>query len=175
MRLLVTFDGSALSEHALAVMAPWVKRWDAEVLLLGVLDPAGVQATVDLAGRQPVGAMRLDSARALTPIPAPPFIVEDRNQAFVAARNMAEDEMRELARRHLPGVPVSVRAEFGEDVAQTIAQFARENMADFLAMSSHGRSGMSQALMGSVASAVVREAQLPVIVIGENTILPAGG
>lgn len=175
MRVLITLDGSALSERALAVMAPWAKAWRAEVLLLTVLDAEAVRATIDLAGHQPVMPMGLDTAQALTSIPEPSLVmVEDRNQAFVSARTTAEEEMQELAARYLPDSAVSVHAEFGEDPAKTISKFAREHMADFVALSSHGRSGVSQALMGSTATALVRESQLPVIVIGKDAVLPAG-
>jgi nucleotide-binding universal stress UspA family protein len=47
--------------------------------------------------------------------------------------------------------------------AAEIVRFAKENKADLIVMSTHGRRGLSHLLMGSVAEAVVRQALCPVL------------
>jgi nucleotide-binding universal stress UspA family protein len=49
--------------------------------------------------------------------------------------------------------------------AAAIVQAARRLACDGIVMSSHGRSGLSSALLGSVAEAVVRESPVPVTVV----------
>lgn len=46
-----------------------------------------------------------------------------------------------------------------------IIEMAREMKADLIVMGSHGRTGLSHVLIGSVAEAVVRHASCPVLVI----------
>ena len=50
-------------------------------------------------------------------------------------------------------------------IADAIIQFAREKKADLIAMSTHGRTGPSRWLMGSVADRVVRGAGIPVLMV----------
>ncbi len=50
-------------------------------------------------------------------------------------------------------------------VAETIAQFAKEQHCDQIIMSTHGRSGLKHILMGSVATDVVRISEVPVLLV----------
>lgn len=49
------------------------------------------------------------------------------------------------------------------DPPGAIARFAEEQQIDFIVMGTHGRTGLSRLLMGSVAEAVIRKAPCPVI------------
>ena len=49
--------------------------------------------------------------------------------------------------------------------AETIVGFAREHNCDLIVMGTHGRTGLSHLLMGSVAEIVVRRAPCPVMVV----------
>ena len=52
----------------------------------------------------------------------------------------------------------------GLDAALSIVDYCKQHKADFIAMASHGRSGLRRLLMGSVAEAVLRRSTVPVIV-----------
>ncbi len=62
------------------------------------------------------------------------------------------------------GVKVTAKVVEGFDVPRAIADCAIVEKADFIAMASHGRSGLRRLLLGSVAEAVLRHAHTPVIV-----------
>src|SRR5262245_36501796 len=49
--------------------------------------------------------------------------------------------------------------------AETIVEYAREHGFDVIVMGTHGRSGVSHLLMGSVAEQVIRQAPCPVMVV----------
>lgn len=49
--------------------------------------------------------------------------------------------------------------------AQAIVEIAREKRADLIAMTTHGRRGMSRAVLGSVADEVVRTAPCSVLLV----------
>ena len=50
-------------------------------------------------------------------------------------------------------------------VAETIIRYAREHRFDKILMGSHGRSGLMQMLLGSVASEVLRHSEIPVTLV----------
>jgi nucleotide-binding universal stress UspA family protein len=52
-----------------------------------------------------------------------------------------------------------------EEVGAGIVRTGRERGADLIAMSTHGRSGLGRWIYGSVADAVLREAEVPVLLI----------
>jgi nucleotide-binding universal stress UspA family protein len=51
------------------------------------------------------------------------------------------------------------------DPANAIVQTAEDEHADFIVIGTHGRTGLTRLLMGSVAEAVVRHAKCPVLTI----------
>jgi len=75
-------------------------------------------------------------------------------------------EMLEQVRPTDPSVPFTHRLTIG-DPAGEIVRIAREERADMIVLGTHGRTGMTRLLMGSVAEAVVRRAPCPVLVSRE--------
>ena len=61
-----------------------------------------------------------------------------------------------------PQVPYQHRLITGKP-ASAIARLAEDENIDMIVMGTHGRSGLSRLLMGSVAEAVVRHAKCPVL------------
>lgn len=57
------------------------------------------------------------------------------------------------------------------DPATEIVRIAEEEKADMIILGTHGRTGMSRLLMGSVAEAVVRRSPCPVLVYRETAKL----
>lgn len=53
--------------------------------------------------------------------------------------------------------------------ADEILQFAKQEEIDLIVMGSHGRTGLSRLLMGSVADAVMRKASCPILVVKQPT------
>ncbi len=60
---------------------------------------------------------------------------------------------------------VTVHVVRGDDAATALAQLAARLGVDFIAIASHGRSGISRALMGSVADRLLRATRKPVLVL----------
>ena len=59
---------------------------------------------------------------------------------------------------------LSVRVEAGEP-SDLILQVAKEGRVDLIVMGTHGRTGLSRLLIGSVAEAVLRRSTCPVLTI----------
>jgi nucleotide-binding universal stress UspA family protein len=69
-----------------------------------------------------------------------------------------------------PAVPYEHRLMIGSP-ATAIVEMARRENAQFIVMGTHGRTGLSRLLMGSVAEEVVRKAECPVLIV--KTSVPA--
>jgi nucleotide-binding universal stress UspA family protein len=70
------------------------------------------------------------------------------------------------------------QASFGEvvlrtgDTRDTIRHVADEVHADLIVMGTHGRRGVSRALLGSIAEMVVRTAPCPVLTVRAKAAMP---
>lgn len=77
----------------------------------------------------------------------------------------ARDQKRlEEIRPTIDGVESTYAIGFGTP-ATAIVEFADENDIDLIVIGTHGRTGLRRVVMGSVAEAVVRKAQCPVLAI----------
>ncbi|MGA2798676.1 MAG: universal stress protein [Thermoguttaceae bacterium] len=85
-------------------------------------------------------------------------MIDDQSRAV-----HAEGALRKkLARQTADGAQVAIR--FG-DPGHQIVDYAQEVRADLIALSSHGQTGLTRLLLGSVAEKVVRLARCPVLVL----------
>jgi nucleotide-binding universal stress UspA family protein len=176
MRILIALDGSPLSELAVAAIAPLAREAGMEVDLLTVLNPDEVHETfaetehVTVAPRSSPPAGQLAS-RMTVPLPR---LAEDRSQALERGRVEAEEYLQAQAARHLVDVISEVHVEWSGETAAAIAAFAEKCGAGLIAMGTHGRSGLSHVLMGSVAEEVVRRSPVPVLVVRPGMRIAAG-
>jgi nucleotide-binding universal stress UspA family protein len=77
-----------------------------------------------------------------------------------------DDEWAKLHRMRLPDPRVSIEHLLAEgDTAAMILHVARERKCDAIVMGSHGRTGLSRVLLGSVAEEVTRKAPCPVVIV----------
>ena len=71
-----------------------------------------------------------------------------------------------------PDVPVTVWSVAG-DPAEEILRYAQAYPIDLIVVGTHGRTGFSRVLLGSVAERVVRGARSPVLTVSARSIAPA--
>jgi nucleotide-binding universal stress UspA family protein len=75
--------------------------------------------------------------------------------------------------------PVVIASAFG-DPAEQIVRYAREHAVDLIVLGTHGRTGPSRALLGSVVEHVIRTAPCPVLAVPARweiegvTLAPSG-
>jgi nucleotide-binding universal stress UspA family protein len=75
--------------------------------------------------------------------------------------------LHEVANRHGRAVH-DIRVILGQDAALGILRVAHERPGALICMGSHGRTGLREALLGSVAGNVVRTATRPLLLVGQN-------
>ena len=85
-------------------------------------------------------------------------MIDDQSRAV-----HAEEALRnKLANRGMENLQIIIR--FG-DPGHQIVDYAQEIHADLIVLSSHGQTGLTRLLMGSVAEKTVRLARCPVLVL----------
>ena len=141
-RALVPLDGSAVAEGIVPFVLEIAGPLDIEVTLLRVV------------------------------VPTPPVVVEGSSYIVVddLEKQQAEAEAYLagiVAELRTKGVRVKSVIRRGEPVA-AILDGAREAGADLIAMTTHGRSGFGCLLFGSVAEAVLRHSQVPVLLMRQT-------
>ncbi|GAB4251388.1 universal stress protein [Deferrisoma sp.] len=149
-RILVPLDGSELAEKALDEALPLARQAGGEVVLVGVLDlTAGMYDVY---------------AEAFNPVDLRAQLEKFLEAALDRARARAEAE-GVTARRFLRvGVP-----------HEEIVNLAREEGADLIVMTTHGRRGLTHLLLGSVTERVIRTSPCPVLVVRPGVGESAGG
>jgi nucleotide-binding universal stress UspA family protein len=138
-KILVPLDGSALAERALNHAVEIARGTGAELILLEVVTPP------------------------LAAVPEAGFTEEIRSVQEVAAQSKAYLNM--LASR-ATREGVRVRIVILEGAADgAILGYAHEEDVDIIVMSTHGRTGLSRALMGSIAEKVMLTTKRPVMLV----------
>jgi len=138
-RVLIPLDGSTLAERILPFVLDIAGPLDLDVVLVRVQQPIAPQAIE--------GTLH--------------FTVDDIAARLKEARAYLAPVAADLRRR---GLRVTTDARYGEPIAE-IAAAARETGAGMIAMTTHGRSGLSKLVFGSVAEAVLRRAAIPVLMM----------
>lgn len=81
-----------------------------------------------------------------------------------AAMATLEDARALFEQRGVRGVTRIVDS-YGEDIAGVLGRIAGECEADLVVMGTHGRRGIGRLLLGSVAEAVLRRTEVPVLLV----------
>ena len=137
-RVLVPLDGSALAEQALPHAIAQASHFQAELILLKVVEPFAHARGMSLADLEQI-----------------------TQQSHTWAHEYLERLAADIQQQGIlvQKVTVDGRPHTG------IAEYAETNQVDLIVMSTRGQSGLSRWLMGSVADRVVRGAMVPVLLV----------
>jgi nucleotide-binding universal stress UspA family protein len=143
-RILVPLDGSELAERAIEPAVVIAQKFGCEIVLLRVVvvEEMAVEAHGLGTAYYDVRAMRLQ---------------QRRKEAFDYL-NTIRGQWRDS------GVPMRGEVVNGAP-PEMIVETTRLDDTDLIVMSTHGRSGLSRLIYGSVAEAVLRGADVPVLLI----------
>ncbi|MBI5876314.1 MAG: universal stress protein [Chloroflexi bacterium] len=138
-RLLVPLDRSPLAERALPPATALALAFDAELLLYHVWDTSGY--TFDASNDPAVERVMRDT--------------------YAYSKQYMVDVTQRLAAN---GVHAHWQAESG-DIAEHILNAADSQHADLIVMSTHGLSGVTRWMLGSIADRVLRHATKPLLLV----------
>lgn len=146
-KILAPIDFSDYSLKTLDYVTDLAKTLGAELVLLHVVEPVYYASPADLYGPSANIAMLMEEQR-----------------------RMAQQHLDKLAER-VREKGVSARTVLASGTAhQTIVDVARKEKTDLIVMATHGRTGLSHVLLGSVAERVVRAATCPVLTVRTDAL-----
>jgi nucleotide-binding universal stress UspA family protein len=148
--ILVPTDGSKTSEVAVDNAVDIAGKYGATVHALYVVD---VDATSYGLGTEQVDRIRQGKLDEM------PEVKQDAEEATEYVANAAEQAGLDYAEHIRVGEP-----------ARAIRKFVEENGIDLVVMGSHGRSGLSRVILGSVAEKVLRRTHLPVLIVDSHEL-----
>ncbi len=140
--ILLATDGSAASEHAAKLAVNMARLHGAELTALYVSDPYPYLGVGEV---NPMGYQAYSSAA----------------QQLAA---QAHAQVETLCNAETPAVSLQVRLVEDVAAASGIVESAKELGCDLIVMGSHGRTGIARLMLGSVATKVVAESSVPVLV-----------
>lgn len=88
---------------------------------------------------------------------------EGGGAGIVWAEKVARDMLSSLAQEHLSNVPHEIVTRMSSDPVMGILDAEKELGVDLVVMATHGRTGITHFILGSVAEKVVRESRTPVL------------
>ncbi|MGJ3240172.1 MAG: universal stress protein [Anaerolineae bacterium] len=140
-KIIVPLDGSGWSERAIPHAVDIARNNHAELILLHVFKPPANEYVGDLA-------------------------LAGQDESLMALREAMKQKLMAL-RGTIRGEKVNVRVQVieGTGVAAIICDYINEEGADLVVMSSHGRTGVTRWLFGSVAHKVMQGVNVPVMII----------
>ena len=146
-KIMVPLDGSDLAEcvfvHVEAIITSFKSK---EVVLVRVVNPVRLPISVPAQGN--FG-----------------FTEKDRHQLDANRKKAAKEYLEKTtASLNIPGTVINYDVLEGNP-ANMLADYAAENEMDLIVIASHGRSGISRWVMGSVAERIVRTSCVPVMMV----------
>jgi nucleotide-binding universal stress UspA family protein len=143
--ILVPLDGSPFSEQAIELARKIASAGNAKIRLALVHEP-----------------------------PLVPFAVPPSKHAISAELNHRKAErtyLREVqGRLRARGTPVAAAATLMGVPGPALAEYATEMKVDMVVMATHGRGGLQRAWLGSVADYLVRNLEIPVLLVRPHAI-----
>jgi len=138
-KILVPLDGSELAKKALGEAEKLAKYFGAEIILFQVVPFMPIYGSPEL---------------------VTPFIVDEKQKESAEKYlfNLAE----ELKKRDFK---VTAMVRTGQQVALEIIDYAKESGTDLIVMCTHGRSGITRWMLGSVTQKVLARAETPVLLV----------
>ena len=138
-KILVPLDGSDLAKKALKEGVKLANCFGAEMILFQVVPFMPIYGSPEL---------------------VTPLIVDEKQKE--AAEKYLANLVEELKGK---GLKVTATVKTGQQVAVEIIDFAKESGADLIVMCTHGRSGITRWMLGSVALKLLTRGEKPILLI----------
>lgn len=138
-KILVPLDGSELSQRALGQAEQLARAFGSEIILFQVVPFMPIYGSPEL---------------------VTPLIVDEKQ------RESVEKHLAKLAEGlKEKGFEVTTMVKTGQQVALEIIDFAEESGVDLIVMCTHGRSGITRWVLGSVTLKVLTRGNTPILLI----------
>ena len=141
-KIMVPLDGSEHAECVLPHVEAFMKEFPlTEVAFVRVVEPVGISTS------------------------AGPSMLEDQQEKESARKASAEEYLKQVVSRlKHEGTTLRVEVLIGR-VTESLSDYAGDNDVDLILIATHGRSGVTRWVRGSVADKILRSANVPVLMI----------
>ncbi len=146
-KILVPLDGSELAERALPYAKALAQKFDAQLILVWVVQ--------SLPPVMPVMGFEM------VPFEYHEFADKVQKQAELYLGRLRQALLEQK-------VPTDMTVLRSHSVADAIVDFAEQKGVDLIVKTTHGRSGISRWVFGSVATKVLEQAPCPVFLVRVN-------
>jgi nucleotide-binding universal stress UspA family protein len=136
---LAPLDGSELAKKGLVEAEKLAKCFGAEMILFQVVPFMPIYGSPEL---------------------VTPLIIDEKQKE--AAEQYLANLCEELRKKEFK---VTATVKTGQQVAVEIIDFAKEHGVDLIVMSTHGRSGITRWVLGSVALKILTRAETPILLL----------
>ncbi|OGE17408.1 hypothetical protein A3F00_00935 [Candidatus Daviesbacteria bacterium RIFCSPHIGHO2_12_FULL_37_11] len=150
-KILLTHDGSRLASAAIPHIISIAVSYNSEVILVHVVESIE-QEMIDLQSD--------DIATSVG------TVADVAQEIVIAQKNKAKKILNQVRSKLEYNGVRTVKIRVSEGFADSkIVEIAKKEKCDLIVMSTHGRSGLGRALLGSVADFVLRHALCPVLLV----------
>jgi len=161
-RILIPHDGSEFSRQIFSHVSKLLAPKENELILLRIVPPpTGTTGSPPRPMSVDVTTLLYDSEADAEYAGHPIYASQELDALKAKAIEELEDDARHLRNA---GFAVSVQCRIG-DPAHEIVKFSNNEKIDAIAMTTHGRSGLSRLIFGSVAHAVLGDIAVPIILL----------
>ena len=148
-KILIGIDDSKFAEYAASYGFDIAHTFNAHVGLVHIVEPA---VTSETSSSDSILGMQLN-----------PHEFNNLN-ILDMQKEQADNVIERTVQKYANGLQVTHFNEYGS-TADGILNCSKEFNADLIVIGTHGRTGIDRLLMGSVAESVVRNSQVPVLVV----------
>jgi nucleotide-binding universal stress UspA family protein len=138
-KILVPLDGSELARKGLEEAEKLARIFNSEIILFQIVPFMPIYGSPEL---------------------VTPLIVDEKQKEL--AEKYLSNLTEELKKRDFK---VASMVKTGQQVAMEIIDFAKESGADLIVMCTHGRSGITRWVLGSVTLKVLTRAETPILLL----------
>lgn len=138
--IMVPYDGSRLSKNAFRIALDMAKKYDSKLTVVTCI------------GKYYSGFWYVDNRLATL----------DFKRQYKAVKTEL-GELEDVAKKS--NVSISTTILDAAKIAGTLASYAKSQKIDLVVMGSHGRTGLSKMVLGSVANGVLQTVKCPVLIV----------
>ena len=142
--IMVPFDGSSLSKHAFKFALDMAKKYQSKLTIVTCI------------GDYDSGSWYVDNRIAYL----------DFKRQYKAAK-LEHKRLEDITKKS--NVPFSSTVLQTPKIANTLANYAKSRKIDLIVMGSHGRTGWSKVILGSVSNGVLHTARCPILVVKNSS------
>jgi nucleotide-binding universal stress UspA family protein len=154
-RILVPLDGSEFAAFALPHAESLASHLGASLVLAQVVPSAATMAVEASLPSTGIGMPTID-----------PYLVEKQFESVESELiNNAAATLNDAATRLREKVPQVETLVLSGSPAEAIVTYAQSEQIDLIVMSTHGRSGLSRLVYGSVAERILHQSTCPVLLV----------